>query len=145
MRSTCALRAALCCLYAFDTDAFQLTPPVATTARLGATTATFLVMREPDSRSKSREQLLPDLLKALDDVALFVSKADRSRMRKPEAPTALCIEAYCAVQQKKVDLLLAEAQLMRETGGTSKVKWTDIDGNLYNDATWLKPEGWKKD
>lgn len=49
------------------------------------------------------------------------------------------------VQQKKVDLLLAEAQLMRETGGTSKVKWTDIDGNLYNDATWLKPEGWKKD
>ena len=21
----------------------------------------------------------------------------------------------------------------------SKVKWTDIDGNLYNDAVWLKP------
>ena len=39
----------------------------------------------------------------------------------------------------QVDLLLAEAQLMRETGGPSKVKWTDIDGNLYNDAVWLKP------
>ena len=64
--------------------------------------------------------------------------------------------------------MLAEAQLMRETGGKSKVewalwsldfvlphphatltlphtyipskvKWTDIDGNLYNDAVWLKP------
>ena len=62
--------------------------------------------RKPDSRSKSREQLLPDLLNALDEVALFVSKADRSRMRKPEAPTIECIEAYCAVQQKKVSVLV---------------------------------------
>ena len=140
MRSHCALRAMLCCLCALATNAFRLTArPSATTAKPSATTAALLVMREPDSRSRSREQLLPDLCKALDEVALFVSKADRSRMRKPEAPTSESIEAYCAVQQMKIDLLLAEAELMRETGGPSKVKWTDIDGNLYNDAVWLKP------
>merc|ERR1719401_2028477 len=99
-------------------------------------------MREPDSRSKTREKLLPDLLNALDDVSTFVASADSSRMRRPVAPTAEAIENYCAVQQKKVDLLLAEAQLMRDSGGPSKVRWTDIDGNLYNDAVWLKPEGW---
>ena len=59
-------------------------------------------MREPDSRSRTREQLLPDLRAALDEVSLFIYKADRSRMRKPEAPSAECIEAFCAVQQKKV-------------------------------------------
>jgi len=106
MRSQLALRSTLCCLFALATDAFQLAPPGATTARLSATTAALLVMREPDSRSKSREQLLPDLLNALDEVALFVSKADRSRMRKPEAPTIECIEAYCAVQQKKVRVIV---------------------------------------
>ena len=108
MHSPCALRATLCCLFALATDAFQLAPMGATTARLSATSAALVVMsdRKPDSRSKSREQLLPDLLNALDEVALFVSKADRSRMRKPEAPTTECIEAYCAVQQKKVSVLV---------------------------------------
>lgn len=106
MHSPYALRASLCCLFALATDAFQLAPPGATTSRFSATTAALVVMREPDSRSKSREQLLPDLLNALDEVALFVSKADRSRMRKPEAPTIECIEAYCAVQQKKVRALV---------------------------------------
>ena len=108
MHSPCALRATLCCLFALATDAFQLAPMGATTARLSATSAALVVMsdRKPDSRSKSREQLLPDLLNALDEVALFVSKADRSRMRKPEAPTIECIEAYCAVQQKKVSVLV---------------------------------------
>ena len=109
MGSPGSLRTALCCMFALATDAFQLAPPGATTSQLSATTsllsgtsAALLVMREPDSRSRTREQLLPDLLAALDEVALFIYKADRSRMRKPEAPSAECIEAFCAVQQKKV-------------------------------------------
>ena len=28
---------------------------------------------------------------------------------------------------------------LSHTYNPSKVKWTDIDGNLYNDAVWLKP------
>ena len=102
MGSPGLLRTALCCMFALATDAFQLAPPGATTSQLSATSAALLVMREPDSRSRTREQLLPDLLAALDEVALFIYKADRSRMRKPEAPSAECIEAFCAVQQKKV-------------------------------------------
>ena len=106
MGSPGSLRAALCCMFALATDAFQLAPPGSrlstTTSQLSATSAALLVMREPDSRSRTREQLLPDLLAALDEVALFIYKADRSRMRKPEAPSAECIEAFCAVQQKKV-------------------------------------------
>ena len=102
MGSPGSLRAALCCMFALATDAFQLAPPGATTSQLSATSAALLVMREPDSRSRTREQLLPDLRAALDEVSLFIYKADRSRMRKPEAPSAECIEAFCAVQQKKV-------------------------------------------
>ena len=109
MGSPGSLRAALCCMFVLATDAFQLAPPGATTSQLSATTsqlsatsAALLVMREPDSRSRTREQLLPDLRAALDEVSLFIYKADRSRMRKPEAPSAECIEAFCAVQQKKV-------------------------------------------
>lgn len=99
-------------------------------------------MRDPDSRSASREKLLPDILNALNDVSVFIAKADASRMRKPEAPSAECIEQYCARQQKKIDLLQAEAKLLREAdaaaGGSSKVRWTDIDGNEATDAAWLK-------
>lgn len=102
MGSPGLLRTALCCMFALATDAFQLAPPGATTSQLSATSAALLVMREPDSRSRTREQLLPDLRAALDEVSLFIYKADRSRMRKPEAPSAECIEAFCAVQQKKV-------------------------------------------
>ena len=102
MGSPGSLRAALCCMFALATDAFQLAPPGATTSQLSATSAALVVMREPDSRSRTREQLLPDLRAALDEVSLFIYKADRSRMRKPEAPSAECIEAFCAVQQKKV-------------------------------------------
>ena len=102
MDSPGSLRAALCCMFALATDAFQLAPPGATTSQLSATSAALVVMREPDSRSRTREQLLPDLRAALDEVSLFIYKADRSRMRKPEAPSAECIEAFCAVQQKKV-------------------------------------------
>ena len=98
-----------------------------------------IMMREPDSRSRSREKLVPDLLQALNDVSLFIARVDASRMRKPTAPTADNIEAYCSVQQRKIDLLLAEVKLMRETGEGGKVKWSDIDGNLYNDAVWLNP------
>ena len=58
------------------------------------------------------------------------------------AGSAECIEAYCARQQKKIDLLLAEAKTMREAeaagGSSKKVRWTDIDGNDANDAAWLK-------
>lgn len=137
MGSPGSLRAALCCMFAFATDAFQLAPPGAatarpfqlappgaTTARLSARSAALLVMRQPDSRSRTREQLLPDLLAALDEVALFISKADRSRMRKPEAPSAECIEAFCAVQQKKVGSIARDravvsgvADAKRGTGG----------------------------
>ena len=102
MGSSGSLRAALCCMFALATDAFQLAPPGATTSQLSATSAALVVMREADSRSRTREQLLPDLRAALDEVSLFIYKADRSRMRKPEAPSAECIEAFCAVQQKKV-------------------------------------------
>ena len=69
---------------------------------------------------------------------------DASRQRKPEAPSADCIEAYCANQQRKVDLLLAEAKKLREAeaAGIEKegpvVRWTDIDGHDNNDAVWLK-------
>ena len=121
-----------------STQAYQLAA-----APLGhravSTHSTAVTMREPDARSKSREQLLPDILKALDDVSRFIARADASRQRKPEAPSAECIEAYCAKQQKKIDLLLAEAKLMREKAPEGKkVRWTDIDGNLHNDAEWLK-------
>ena len=87
--------------------------------------------------SKSREQLLPDIRKALDDVYLFIVKADQSRQRKPGAPTAADIEAYCKDQQRKIDLLMEEAKTLREAGD-NKVLWTDIDGNSSTDAAWLK-------
>ena len=32
-----------------------------------------------------------------------------------------------------------DPQLTHPTSHAPKVKWTDIDGNLYNDAVWLKP------
>ena len=144
-----SMRAALLLCCALAAEALQLRAPSGAASRHDSgpharASPTTVVMREPDARSKSREQLLPDLRKALDDVAVFISEADASRMRKPEAPTAASIEAYCAVLQKKVDLLMAEAKLMQETGDPSKVKWSDIDGNLYNDAVWLKPESWKE-
>uniref|UniRef100_A0A7S2N4V9 Uncharacterized protein n=1 Tax=Haptolina brevifila TaxID=156173 RepID=A0A7S2N4V9_9EUKA len=102
-----------------------------------------VLMRQPDSRSSSREKLLPDILKAMDEVAVFISKADASRQRKPEVPDADHIEAYVAMLQTKIDLLSAEAKVLREAEakgepGQSKVRWTDIDGNLHNDAVWLK-------
>ena len=100
--------------------------------------------RRPDSRSASRERLLPDLLKALDDVSSFIAKADASRQRKAEAPSAECIETYVAMLESKIELLSAEAKVLREAEakggevGETKVRWTDIDGNLHNDAVWLK-------
>ena len=117
MGSPGSLRAALCCMFALATDAFQLAPPGATTSQLSATSAALVVMREPDSRSRTREQLLPDLLAALDEVALFIYKADRSRMRKPEAPSAECIEAFCAVQQKKVRRIAWDRAVVRGWAG----------------------------
>ena len=75
---------------------------------------------------------------ALAAVSEFISKVDASRQRKPSEPTAEHIETYCAQQQKKIDLLLAEAEIMKAGGEPPhKVKWTDIDGNVYNDAPWL--------
>ena len=100
--------------------------------------------RDPDSRSKSREQLLPDLLKALDEVSLFIARADASRQRKPTAPSVECIEAYCAKQQRKIDLLMEEAKIMRESGGDdTKVRWTDIDGNDNNGSRVRRPRRWR--
>lgn len=108
-------------MFALVTDAFQLAPPGATTSQLSATSAAGvaaernigLVMRQPDSRSRTLKQLLPDLLAALDEVALFISKADRSRMRKPEAPSTECIEAFCAIQQKKVRRIARDRAVVR--------------------------------
>merc|ERR1719291_1143148 len=112
--------------------------PASSAARgLDRTPRAVVALREPDSRSKSRELLLPDIRKALDEVSLFVARADASRMRKPAAPTADCIEAYCAAQQRKLDLLMAEAKALRECdpeeGCETRVKWTDINGNDYDD------------
>lgn len=116
-----ARSALLCFMFALVTDAFQLAPPGATTSQLSATSAAGvaaernigLVMRQPDSRSRTLKQLLPDLLAALDEVALFISKADRSRMRKPEAPSTECIEAFCAIQQKKVRRIARDRAVVR--------------------------------
>ena len=135
------LRAMLLCVLA-HASCFQLPATGVTSAKFSCPPA--VAMREKDSRSKSREALLPDILKALDEVSVFISKADASRQRKPEAPSADCIEAYCANQQRKVDLLLAEAKKLREAEaeGIEKegpvVRWTDIDGHDNNDAVWLK-------
>ena len=98
---------------------------------------------ERDSRSKSREQLLPDIFKALDEVALFIAKADASRQRRAAAPSADDIDAYVAHVQRKIDLLKAEADVLREAEkagvkSDAKVRWTDIDGNDYNDGVWLQ-------
>ena len=121
------------------------TPPQLLSQRTGSRSAEVL-LREPNSASAARERLLPDILNAMDEVSLFIARADASRQRKPAAPSADCIEAYCAKQQRKLDLLMAEAKLLREAeaAGLSpaeaggKVRWTDIDGNSYNDAAWLK-------
>lgn len=102
------------------------------------------------SATEAREALLPDIVNALNDVSMFMAKtvteADKSRQGKPRAPSAECIEKYCKAQQNKIDLLLAEAKLMKEAeaAGTKpqakgqKVRWTDIDGNTATDAAWLK-------
>ena len=109
-----------------------------------------LSMSEKNSASKAREALLPDIVKALSDVSMFIAQtaeeADASRQRKPVAPSVECVEEYCAAERKKTDLLMAEAALMRvaEKAGTKpkakdqKVRWTDIDGNTATDAAWLK-------
>ena len=60
---------------------------------------------------------LPDLRAALDEVSLFIYRADRSRMRKPEAPSAECIEAFCAVQQKKVRRIARDRAVVRGGAG----------------------------
>jgi len=100
---------------------------------------TAVILREADTRS--RDEQLPDIRQALDEVSLFISKA--SHQRKPLAPSAACIERYCRhcfynyarphhhrhpyhscwwgdskgspiYQQWKIDLLLAEAKALRE-------------------------------
>lgn len=96
-------------------------------------------MREPDSRSAAREKLLPDIQKAVDAVSRYVARADASRQRKPAVPTAEDIERYCNEMERRIGLLRNEATALKEAQGESetKVKWTDIDGNYYNDASWL--------
>eukprot|EP00966_Prymnesium_polylepis_P251960 5825130-Prymnesium_polylepis.1 len=56
-------------------------------------------------------------MRALDEVSLFVAKADASRQRKPVAPTVAHIEAYCAAEQRKIELLLEEVEAMKADGG----------------------------
>ena len=117
------LRSLSCLCLSLAADALLLPTLPSTPPRARAA-----VMREPDSRSKAREKLLPELFQALDDVALFVAKAYASRMRKPSAPTAESIEAYCAVQQQKVDLLLAEAKIMQDCVGRGRPAQVRLGG-----------------
>ena len=79
--------------------------------------ARHLEMKTP---GQAREQLVPDLMKALDKVSKFISRVDDT---EPLPPTAECIETYCKGQQAKIDLLLVEAEAMKAAGG-GKVRWT---------------------
>ena len=116
---------------AHSSSAFLLAATVApeqASAMKSARAENYVVMKRADD---AREQLLPDIVKGLNAVSKFVSSG------KLEPPTAEDIEKFCAAEQKKIDLLLEEASLMKAEGG-SKVKWTDIDGNKATDAAWLK-------
>jgi hypothetical protein len=87
----------------------------------------------------AQEEVLEDIGRLISAVSTFVAKADASRMQKPLPPTAADIEAYCADQQRKVALLLEEAEKLKKADSSgTKVRWTDIDGNTATDAPWLK-------
>ena len=142
-RSNMYMRSFIFALSALTVSALNLPAHTLHPSRMSQA-APAIHMRVPDARSKSRESLLPDLRKALSEVSLFIAKADASRQRKPLSPSADCIEQYCAYQQRKLDLLMAEAKILRdceEAEGCDperKVRWSDIDGNDFNDAAWLK-------
>jgi len=117
--------------------------PIGTPGTPGGSTASAprAAVTMKKSMSEARERLLPDILNALDNVSQFIVEADADRQRKPSVPTVAHIEAYCEAQQKKIDLLKAEIALMNEGStdeNTKTVRWTDIDGNAWTDAPWLK-------
>ena len=97
------------------------------------------------SQSEARERDVKAIIAGLNSVSTFIATTMGA---KPLAPTAKDIESYCADQQRKINLLLAEAAKLRacedemeecstEEAGT-KVRWTDLDGNAATDAAWLK-------
>ena len=92
--------------------------------------------------TETREQ---DVRFLVSSVSSFVANMSGA---KPQPPTAADIESYCEHQQTKIELLLAEADKLRvcedemlecDVEEVTKVKWTDIDGNVATDAAWLEP------
>ena len=122
---------ALVLLYAIVAHAAAFAHPTSVGIAVQRRAATA-AMREPDSRSAAREQLLPDIQKAVDAVSRFIARADASRQRKAAAPTADDIERYCSEMERRIGLLRAEAEILKDaqSEGDQKVKWTDIDGNF---------------